>query len=160
MLGPLQDQARELGVSSQCVFQPEVPDVAPWLREIDIFVLPSRSEALSNSLMEAMACGCCPIASQVGGNPELVEDGHTGLLFRPGDAEDLAEKLRSLIADERARRALSAQAAGFIRARFDRQGEVRRMADVYRSYLSGIRKLTEISRHGGNGISGTAKGAF
>lgn len=151
MLGPLQDQARELGVSSQCVFQPEVPDVAPWLREIDIFVLPSRSEALSNSLMEAMACGCCPIASQVGGNPELVEDGHTGLLFRPGDAEDLAEKLRSLIADERARGALSAQAAGFIRAHFDRQGPVRRMADVYRSYLSGIRKLTEISRHERNG---------
>src|SRR5215469_666595 len=141
MLGPLQDQARELGIYSHCVFQHDVSDVAPWLREIDIFVLPSRSEALSNSLMEGMACGCCPIASRVGGNPELVEDGHTGLLFRPGDAEDLAEKLRSLIASDRARAALGAQAARSIRQRFHRQGPVQRMADIYHSYLSRVRKL-------------------
>ncbi|HLH44200.1 MAG TPA: glycosyltransferase family 4 protein [Bryobacteraceae bacterium] len=137
MLGSLQDQARRLGVLPQCVFQPEVSDVTPWLREIDIFVLPSTTEALSNSLMEAMACGCCPIASRVGGNPELIEDGVTGLLFRAGDAEDLAGKLRSLIADQSARSALSAKAVSFIRERFDHRVLVGRMAGVYRSYLSG-----------------------
>jgi L-malate glycosyltransferase len=137
MLAALQDRARDLGILSQCVFQPEVSDVAPWLKEIDIFVLPSRSEALSNSLMEAMACGCCAVASDVGGNPELIQDGRTGLLFRPGDVEDLAEKLRHLIYDDRARATLAESAAGSIRERFDRRRAVPRMEDVYRLYLRG-----------------------
>jgi L-malate glycosyltransferase len=140
MLAALQDRARDLGVLSRCVFQPEVTGVAPWLHEIDIFVLPSRSEALSNSLMEAMACGCCAVASDVGGNPELIQDGRTGLLFRPGDVEDLAEKLRRLICDNRARATLADSAAGSIRERFDRRTAVPRMADVYRLYLGGGRK--------------------
>jgi L-malate glycosyltransferase len=135
MRDALQDQARNLGILSQCVFQPEVTDVAPWLKEIDIFVLPSRSEALSNSLMEAMACGCCAVASDVGGNPELVQDGRTGLLFQPGDVDGLAEKLRRLICDDRARAALAEGALGWIRERFDRRAAVPRMEDVYRSYL-------------------------
>jgi L-malate glycosyltransferase len=139
MLAALQDRARDLGILSQCVFQPEVTDVAPWLKEIDIFVLPSRSEALSNSLMEAMACGCCAVASDVGGNPELIQDGRTGLLFRPGDVEDLAEKLRRLICDERARATLAESAAGSIRERFDRRTAVPQMEAVYRSYLGGGR---------------------
>jgi L-malate glycosyltransferase len=135
MLGALQDRARDLDILSRCVFQPEVTDVAPWLKEIDIFVLPSRSEALSNSLMEAMACGCCAVASDVGGNPELIQDGRTGLLFRPGDVEDLAEKLRRLIHDDRARATLAESAVGLIRERFDRRTAVPRMEDVYRFYL-------------------------
>jgi len=67
-------------------FEAAQRNVAPWLRAMDIFVLPSMSEALSNSLMEAMGCGCCPVASDTGGNPELVQDGATGLLFSVGDA--------------------------------------------------------------------------
>src|SRR5208283_4521864 len=70
-----------LGIAADCHFEAATADVVEWLSQIDIFVLPSRSEALSNSLMEAMACGCCPIASRVGGNPELVEDERNGLLF-------------------------------------------------------------------------------
>jgi L-malate glycosyltransferase len=135
MLETLQSRARALGVLSQCLFQPEVSDVTPWLRQIDIFVLPSRSEALSNALMEAMACGCCVVASNVGGNPELVEDDQTGSLFRAGDAEDLAIKLRRLIEDPVARASLGARAACLIRERFDRQASVSRMTAIYWSYL-------------------------
>ena len=64
--------AQELGIASRCLFQPTVADVVPWLSLMDIFVLPSKSEALSNSLMEAMACECACVASFVGGTPELV----------------------------------------------------------------------------------------
>lgn len=135
MLDPLQARARELGILSRCLFQPEVPEVTAWLREIDIFVLPSRSEALSNALMEAMACGCCPVASGVGGNPELVSDGQTGLLFRCGDAGDLADKLGRLIGEPETRARLGAAAAEFIRSRFDREASVTRMEEVYRTYL-------------------------
>ena len=81
-LPDLQERARALGIIERCVFEPATPRVADWLRGIDIFVLPSLSEALSNSLMEAMACGCTVAASRVGGNPELVAHGETGMPFR------------------------------------------------------------------------------
>ena len=72
-------------------FVPATGQVAEWLRAIDIFVLPSQSEALSNSLLEAMACGCCPVASRVGGNAELIRHGENGMLFEAGDVDQLSE---------------------------------------------------------------------
>ena len=92
MLPELQNQARSLGIFDSCVFEPSTDRVDDWLQHVDIFVLPSMSEALSNALMEAMACGCCPIASNVGGNPELIEDGVRGLLFEPGNSVGLGAK--------------------------------------------------------------------
>ncbi len=71
-LPELQEQARAAQIADRCVFVPKTNEVARWLRAIDIFVLPSLTEALSNALMEAMACGCCAVASRVGGNPELL----------------------------------------------------------------------------------------
>ena len=91
----LQTQARTLGIGDDCVFVPAKADVAEWLRSIDIFVLPSLSEGLSNSLMEAMACGCCAVASRTGGNIELVTDGRTGWLFEPGNAAELTSCSRT-----------------------------------------------------------------
>ena len=93
-LADLQGRATALGIHPDCVFEPATQRVPDWLNAIDIFVLPSLSEALSNSLMEAMACGCCVAASRVGGNPELVAHGETGMLFEPRDAAGLAEVLR------------------------------------------------------------------
>ena len=58
------------GVAADVHFEPATPDVARWLNATDIFVLPSFSEALSNSLMEAMACGVASVASRVGGSPD------------------------------------------------------------------------------------------
>ena len=75
-----------------------------------------RSEALSNALIEAMACGCCPVASDVGGNPELVASMETGLLFQPGDVADLVAKLELLAGDSALRRSLAARAAARIAA--------------------------------------------
>jgi glycosyltransferase involved in cell wall biosynthesis len=121
---------------SSCVFHPATADVAGCLHGIDIFVLPSVSEALSNSLMEAMACGCCVVASRVGGNPELVADAQTGLLFQPGDADDLAAKLRVLIENEELRRRLADNAAALIRAEFSIESAARRMGEIYDEVLS------------------------
>ncbi len=101
--GPIRDelrwQAEPLG--ARCQFEPATNSVAARLRRMDIFVLPSLSEALSNSLMEAMACGCTVVASRVGGNVELIDDGRTGFLFEKSDAGQLASVLEKLIADER-----------------------------------------------------------
>jgi glycosyltransferase involved in cell wall biosynthesis len=131
----LEELAQELGVRQQCVFQPAVADVAPWLRSIDIFVLPSLSEALSNSLMEAMACGCACIASSVGGNPELLRDGETGLLFEPGNVEQLSEKLSRLAADPGLRERLAQASVRAIRERFSLAASAERMHEIYDRYL-------------------------
>jgi glycosyltransferase involved in cell wall biosynthesis len=116
-------------------FEPAQRNVAPWLRAMDIFVLPSLSEALSNSLMEAMGCGCCPVASDTGGNPELVQDGETGLLFPVGDAGALADRLARLLDDAGLRRGLAEAAACRMKEEFNREVAARRMGAIYEEFL-------------------------
>lgn len=67
MLGALQKQSEELGLAGVCHFEPAAAQVPGWLARMDVFVLASLSEALSNSLREAMACACAAVASRVGG---------------------------------------------------------------------------------------------
>jgi glycosyltransferase involved in cell wall biosynthesis len=136
----LRGQAADLGLGDACLFEPASADVVPWLRSIDVFVLPSRSEALSNSLLEAMACGCCPVASRVGGNPELVIPGETGLLFESGDAGGLARALETLIRnpDLRLRLAAQAQAAS---ARFSVEAAAQRAEQIYLEFCSRLRPM-------------------
>jgi glycosyltransferase involved in cell wall biosynthesis len=131
----LQRQAEELGIAGACLFQPAAANVVPWLRSIDVFVLPSRSEALSNSLLEAMACGCCPVASRVGGNPELVVPGETGILFESGDAGGLARALETLIGNPELRLRLAAQAAD-ASARFSTDAALQRAEAIYLESLT------------------------
>lgn len=135
-LGDLEARARALGLGDACRFQPAVANTAEWLRAIDIFVLPSLSEALSNSLLEAMGCGCCPIASDVGGNPELVQDGVTGLLFPTGDADALAVRLRMVLDDPALRARLAAAAENRAHREFAREIAVRRMGEIYATAFS------------------------
>jgi glycosyltransferase involved in cell wall biosynthesis len=131
MRDPLEAEARALGIWEQCVFAPATTDVADWLRAIDIFVLPSLTEALSNSLMEALACGCCVVASNVGGNPELVSHGENGLLFEPRDALGLSNVLRTLVEDESLRRRLAAAGEQTIRTHFSIRSSAERMSEIY-----------------------------
>jgi glycosyltransferase involved in cell wall biosynthesis len=131
MLEPLQSQAAALGIREDCVFAVPTARVADWLGAIHIFVLPSLSEALSNSLMEAMACGCCAVASNVGGNPELIRNGETGLLFEPGDTAALSAALQTLIENESLRKRLSAAGTAFIREHFSIGAAARRMGEIY-----------------------------
>jgi glycosyltransferase involved in cell wall biosynthesis len=134
-LPALEQQARELELGADCTFVPDQNNVASWLRTIDIFVLPSRTEALSNSLMEAMACGCAVVASEIGGNPELVETGRTGMLFPSGQPESLAQALRQLTEDVTLRQRLAKEAAQLIPHRFSLAASVNRMQQIYESFL-------------------------
>jgi glycosyltransferase involved in cell wall biosynthesis len=133
--GPMLAELQALG-DGDCHFQPAERNVAPWLRAMDIFVLPSVSEALSNSLMEAMGCGCCPVASRVGGNPELVTDGETGLLFPVGDAAALAERLALLLDQPEYRSRLAERAERRMREHFTRQQAARTMGGIYQEFLA------------------------
>jgi glycosyltransferase involved in cell wall biosynthesis len=135
MLLELEGRAASLNLGDSCRFQSAVRNVAEWLRVMDIFVLPSLSEALSNSLMEAMACGCCAIASGAGGNPELVRDGETGLQFPVGDALSLATCLQRVLDDAEERRRLGENAARLMRDHFSRETAAQAMGAIYTKYL-------------------------
>ena len=152
MLGPLQQRSVELGVREYCHFEPSTADVTSWLRAIDIFVLPSLSEALSNSLMEAMACGCAVVASAVGGNPELVSDRATGFLFQAGNASELAECLKRLIADEDLRARFGAASSDRVRQHFSLETSVRRMQDIYDELLERKVRTIELPRNQGKEV--------
>ena len=94
-------------------------DIPAVLRDTDIFVLPSYSEGLSNALTEAMASGCACIASDVGGNRFLLQNGVSGLLFPAGDREALRAHMRRLLTDPAKLRALGVAARNRIEELFD-----------------------------------------
>jgi glycosyltransferase involved in cell wall biosynthesis len=132
----LEAQAAARGIAARCRFEPMVADVVPWLSLMDIFVLPSRFEALPNALMEAMSCGCACVASRVGGTPELVTDGETGLLFRSGDVPALTAQLRRLIAEPSLRARLCGGAVAKIRAGFSLEAAATRLGAIYDERLA------------------------
>jgi L-malate glycosyltransferase len=138
--GPIESEiARlrtELGLASACHLEPTQADVSKWMRSIDIFVQPSDSESFPNALLEAMACGCCVIASRVGGIPELITDKHDGLLFAPGNLDDLVEKLSHVIENEDLRHQLASSAAKTAAEQFPIEKTVDRMQLFYESVLN------------------------
>jgi glycosyltransferase involved in cell wall biosynthesis len=101
----LKGLASELGVSAHVRFLGEVREIPALLARAALFVLPSYSEGISLTLLEAMACGLPVVATRVGGNAEVVSEGKTGLLVPPRDPELLARALLSLWHDpERSQR--------------------------------------------------------
>jgi glycosyltransferase involved in cell wall biosynthesis len=132
----LKTLAADLQLGAACHFEPATGDVVPWLSMIDIFVLPSRTEALSNSLMEAMACSCCAVATRVGGNPELIDDGVNGLLFEAGDVDQLREQLETLLDNPGRRRAMVEEGAAKMKACFTFSHAAQTMGDIYESVLA------------------------
>jgi len=113
LIGAGEDEAalrREAHDLPQVVFTGFVDNVADHLAALDLFVFPSREEGLGSVLIDAMAQGLPIVASRVGGIPELIEDGQTGLLVPPGDAPALAAALTRLVADAELRARLGAAA--------------------------------------------------
>jgi glycosyltransferase involved in cell wall biosynthesis len=131
----LERRARDLGIADGNLFIPATPRVADWMRAMDIFVLPSLSEAFSNSLLEAMACGCAAAGSRVGGTPELLGENERGLLFERGNAADLAAKLEALLENPELRREFGCRAAQFARDRLSIQVAAETTAGIYEKLL-------------------------
>ena len=148
----LQTRARELGLDRRCRFVDATTDVASWYRNIDVFVLPSLNESFSNSLMEAMACGCAVVASNVGGNPELVCDGENGVLFEAGNVDNLARRLELVLGDSMTRRRLGSAAVRRIRERYTKEASAESIRRVVRIPRARAGQLTEVHQVHKNGL--------
>ncbi|KAB8050431.1 TIGR03088 family PEP-CTERM/XrtA system glycosyltransferase [Janthinobacterium rivuli] len=123
--------AAALGVGERVWFPGTVHDVAGVLRNIDVFVLPSLSEGISNTLLEAMASGVPTLATSVGGNPELVQEGLTGRLFQPGDVPALSRLLDDYLTQPALRLAHGAAARRVAVERFSLPAMVAHYQSVY-----------------------------
>ena len=105
----LEHRAAVLGLAGAVTFTGYRSDASHLLSGLDVLAVPSRSDGSPLVVCEAMAAGVPVVASRVGGLPDLVEDGGSGLLVRPGEAEDLARALVSLLLDPEAARRLGAR---------------------------------------------------
>jgi glycosyltransferase involved in cell wall biosynthesis len=93
-------------------------DVERLMTAMDVFAMPSRSEGFSRAIMEAMELGLCPVATRVGGTPELIRDGVDGLLTARDDVAALAAAIRRLAHDEALRMSLAASARRRVKTMF------------------------------------------
>jgi len=133
----VREQVAELGLQGRVRFLGVRADVADILRASDVFVLSSRVEGNPMSVMEAMAAGLPVVSTAVGGVPELVREGETGLLVPPNDTGALARALQALVDDPARRRAMGAVARQYAMAHFDIRHTVRGYEQLYESLLKG-----------------------
>jgi glycosyltransferase involved in cell wall biosynthesis len=134
----LERMVRELGLQQRVQLLGHREDVPELLSQFDTFVLPSLSEGMSNTLLEAMAAGVAVVASDVGGNREIIEPGRSGLLFPSDNLEAAAQALGRLVADADLRARLAA--AGLERA--EKTFGMRVMLDAYEELYRGVWKLS------------------
>lgn len=93
-------------------------DVAALLKQSDVFCLPTRSEGFSTSLLEAAACSCAPVVTDVGGVSELISDGRFGVVLENADPETIANALFALMADEEALESISSAVRERVKSAF------------------------------------------
>jgi sugar transferase (PEP-CTERM/EpsH1 system associated) len=97
--GAAVQKLQDAGLEAEAWLPGSRDDIPDQLRDMDIFVLGSLREGISNTVLEAMSSGLPVIASNTGGNPELIEDGKTGALVTPGDRQALADAIAAYVAD-------------------------------------------------------------
>ena len=142
----LEKLQQELGLIGRVVFLGDRRDMPTVLASLDISVLPSASESLSNVILESMAAGVPVVVANVGGNPELVEHEHTGLLFPVGDEDRFAGALERLTTQPDLRMQLGTAARARCRARYSIGVVRKQFQDLYQELLS--RKMpADFARH-------------
>jgi glycosyltransferase involved in cell wall biosynthesis len=127
----LEEYACQLGLGQRILFTGFRGDVPELLSEVAISVLPSLSEGTSNTLLESMAAGVPVIATRVGGNPEVIEDGVSGLLVPPRDSAALAAAMDRLLEDEILALALGQAGMRRVSELFSLEGSVHETEHLY-----------------------------
>jgi glycosyltransferase involved in cell wall biosynthesis len=131
----LEARASALGIHDRVDFAGAIPDGVRTLADMDVFVLPSHMEGMSNSLLEAHAAGLPVVATDVGGNREVTQDGATGYIVPPRDPMALADAILRMIKDPARAQALGAAGRTRIVEEFTVQRMVGRLDRLYTNLL-------------------------
>jgi sugar transferase (PEP-CTERM/EpsH1 system associated) len=121
------DQLHAAGLAHRAWLPGERHDIAAIMQALDVFVLPSKNEGISNTILEALASGLPVIATAVGGNVELVETAVNGMLVQPGDVADMAQALLGYLAQP----AWMAEQGRQARQMAEQRYSIQAMADAY-----------------------------
>jgi L-malate glycosyltransferase len=136
-----QTRAVELGVGDRVVFAGFQPEVAPYYRAMDLSVLTSLSEGFSISILESMSHGLPVVATRVGGNPELIVDGETGILVPPRDPQAFADAVVRVLEAPSLRSSLGRLARRRVQDHFSLPIVTRQYEALYRQVLnSGVER--------------------
>jgi glycosyltransferase involved in cell wall biosynthesis len=127
----LRERAEQLGIAERVVFAGARTDVPSLMTGAEVVCLPSSAEGLPLVVLEAMAQGRPVVATAVGGTPELVADGETGVLVAPGDVAGLRAALAALLADRGRAERLGAAARERVRTSFSADEAARRILGLY-----------------------------
>jgi glycosyltransferase involved in cell wall biosynthesis len=137
-LEELRNLAADLGVGARVRFAGFRPDVANVYGASDVIAVPStQPDPLPNSALEAAAAGCCVVAADHGGLPEILTDGRTGRLVAPGDPAALAAAIGELRSDPDLRERLGSAAAADVRSRFAPGCLLTRTQELYDNLIAG-----------------------
>lgn len=131
----LRARVSQLGLDQNFHFTGYISDrnnLLQYYQKATIYVLPSYSEAMPTSLLEAMSCGVASIATDVGGNSEVITDGETGVLVPSRDPKTLAEATLKLLDDKELRHRIGANARKCVVDNYDWELIVSRIEDIYR----------------------------
>ena len=139
--GPLRDELESeisrLGLNNNVTLLGLRHDVPALMQAADAFVLTSSSEGMSNTILEAMAAGRPVVATRVGGNPELVQEGITGMLVNPHGAGELCEALRALAANPARVRRMGNAGRQRVEREFSRERMIANYTQMYESVVRG-----------------------
>lgn len=144
----LEDQSASLGIQSSVKFIGYRPDASYLLPSIDIAVLPSISEGMPNAALEAMLAGKPMVATRVGGTPEVVLDGRTGILVPPKDPDALARAIDQLLSNPYMAEEMGAAGRQRVKDHFDLKQTVLQTEELYENLLKEKLSLIYHEGHG------------
>ncbi|MGD8922417.1 MAG: glycosyltransferase [Candidatus Zixiibacteriota bacterium] len=146
MTETLRGLAKSLAIDKNVIFTGYIAnsEIYSFLEQNHAVVMPSLSESFGVAALEAGACGRPVVASRVGGVPEVVVDGKTGLLVPPGDADALAEAILRLADDRKSMAAMSREGYEFVRENFTWEESLDMMAALYEWVIDEAKKNTTV----------------
>jgi glycosyltransferase involved in cell wall biosynthesis len=131
----LEKRSKELGISGICHFVGFRRDLKEIFQAMDLMVLPSLTEGLPNVVLEAFACAKPVVATDVGGVPEIVEDGVNGILVPPERSDLLGEALKNFLATPEKRRMMGEAGYQKVKSEFTFESQTQKLEAIYNEVL-------------------------
>jgi glycosyltransferase involved in cell wall biosynthesis len=127
----LRQLVSDLGLGKEIIFAGKRHDATPYIKGFDIGVVSSDSEGFSNAALEYMAAGIAVVATDAGGNGELIENGYTGILTPIGDHKAIAREISALLSDKERRMRMGQEARRLVEKKYSWDVKIREIESYY-----------------------------